>query len=535
MSTLYIIASSLFFLWVLRNILFWISLWQVKEYRFDRMIAHLRETKQGYNLLFSPLLVIKFFGIFSFIFVIFRYEFLPIYQICVTAVFFYHAVVVVYEVLSRLIKRPKITIKAMSIVLITLAVVVAGQAVPLIDAFLWLLILDRLAPIIIAFIILALSFPTEMIQDIIVERAIKMLKKHKKLLVIGITGSYGKSSTKEFLAQILSEKFIVLKTKGTNNTPIGIARAILSGLHKGTEIFVAEMGAYKRGEIAEMCQIISPSIGIITAVNDQHLSLFGSIQNTMKAKYELIESLPVDGLALFNGNNDNAYKLYEKTEKKKILYLSEGKDTHCKPQPKQTIIGKNVVVRQDGIEFDVLVDRSIFHLSAPLLGAHNIENILPAIYIAKRLGMKEKELTKAVQALKIPPKTMVRLKKANGVTVIDDTFNANPQAVMAAIEYIKVYKKKRILVLQPMIELGKNAKLEHCALGKEISTICDYLFLTNKNFYGDIMKGIQSEDGKCAVLLTNMETGSYLKKIAERGDIVVFEGKEAERILTQFI
>lgn len=534
MSTLYIIASSLFFIWTPRNIFFWVSLWQLKEYRFDRIIAHLRETKQGNNLLFSPLLAIKFIGVLSFIFVIFRHEFLPIYQVAVTAIFFYHAVVVVYEALSRLTKRPKITIKAIGIVFVSLAVVIAIYAVPLIDNFFWLLVIDRLIPVIIALIILALSFPTELVQGIIIEGAIKKLRKHKKLLVIGVTGSYGKSSTKEFLAQILSEKFIVLKTKGTNNTPIGIARAILSGLHKGTEIFVVEMGAYKIGEIAEICQIVHPTIGIITAVNDQHLSLFGSIQNTMKAKYELIESLPNDGLSLFNGNNENAYKLYEKTDKKKKLYLSDGKYAQY-GNLKQMIIGKNIIVKQDGIEFDVMVDRGNFHLNAPLLGAHNIENILPAIYIAKKLGMKENEIKKAVQTLKNPPKTMTLLKRVNGVKVIDDTFNANPQAVMAAIEYIKIYKKKKILVLQPMIELGKNAKLEHYELGKEISTVCDYLFLTNKNFYGDIIKGIKSEDGKCTILLSNTETASYLRKITERGDIVIFEGKEAEVVLKKFI
>lgn len=299
------------------------------------------------------------------------------------------------------------------------------------------------------------------------------------------------------MRKFYKKNFRTIKTKGTNNTPIGLANTILGSLKKNTQVFVAEMGAYKIGEIEEMCQMVHPQIGVLTAVNYQHVSLFGSLENTMRAKYEIIEAVPKDGLALFNGNNENVRLLFNKTtKKKKVLYSTANKvngekgDSH--------IYATDVLVEKSSVSFFAVIGNKKIHLKAPLLGAHNVENILPAVYIAHHLGMKDADIKKAVSLLTPIERTMV-YTEANGVSLIDDTFNANPQAVMAALDYIKIYKKKKILVMQPMIELGKNAKEEHYKVAKEIGKICDFLFITNKNFYDDIRSGIADSNGKCSL------------------------------------
>lgn len=525
---LFYFATGLFFIWVLKSTLFWVALWQLKEYRFDRVLIHLRETTQGKNLLFSKLVILKWLIILSWILILERNNFVLFYRVLVIMVLIYQAYLVFKEYLSRSLQRPVFTLKAVSIVVLVFAIISLFYFIPFMERFVWLLFLESLIPVLVYLFVLSLSFPTEIYRDWQIEKARKKIKEHKKLLVIGVTGSYGKSSTKDYVAQILERKFKVLKTKETNNTPIGIAKTILSGLRRETEIFVVEMGAYKRGEIREMCEIVNPKIGIITAVNEQHMSLFGSLENVAKTKYELIESLPKDGLALFNGNNANAGKLYLKTTKKKILYkvgLAE-KDSDS------LISASNVRVKPDFINFDVKIGSKKINLTSPLIGGQNVENILPGIVIADYLKISEKQIKNAVSLLTPLPKSMEYHKSENGAIFIDDTFNANPQAVLAALNYMKIYKGRRILVLQPMIELGKNAKSEHYRVSKRISEICDNLLLTNKNFYSSIKKGIEDGGGNCAILIGDPQSFSeFIKDETNKGDIVVFEGKEATNVL----
>lgn len=535
MNILYYITGILFFIWIIRNVLFWVFLWQLKEYRLDRVLIHLRETGQGKKLLFSPLSIIKFLAIIAYIFVVFKNEFLFASQIFILLIFAVQIFFVLKDVYNRQIRRPVFTMKALLTVFLTLGFIFLLYSIPLFEKFVWLVFLDKLIPFIVAFFVFMFYFPTELFRDWKIDRATQKMESFKKLTVIGVTGSYGKSSTKEYVSQILSSNFKVLKTLGTNNTPIGIANTVLNGLNKKIEVFVVEMGAYKRGEIKEMCQIVHPRIGIITAVNDQHLSLFGNIKNTMKAKYELIDSLPKNGLGLFNGNNENTTILYEESQKKKVLYKCLFGEEISKKEDFD-ITAYNILTKKNSIEFDVYLKGKTLHFKAPLIGAHNTENILPAIYIANYLGMTDSDIISAVSNLSPLPKTMIMHKAASGATIIDDTFNANPQAVLAAISYARIYKGKKILIMQPMIELGARGAVEHYRVAKEISKICDYLFLTNKNFYKHILKGIKDNNGKCEVKISNStEIAEFINKETSKEDIVIFEGKEAAFTLNRVI
>lgn len=534
MNTLTFITITAFFIWIVRNTFFWVSLWQRKEYRFDRIRIHLFETGQGRKMFTSFLSLLKWVAILSYGLVIFRPNFLIPFQICVAAIYIVQAIFVFQEILLRTLQRPVLTMKALFLILAAFTITAIFYVVPLVDFYLWVVILDRLMPFVVACLVFLLSFPTELYQDYRIEQAVKKLQKHPNVLVIGVTGSYGKSSAKEYIAQILSKKFNVLKTQGTNNTPIGLANTILTGLNEKTYIFVAEMGAYKQGEIAEMCEMVHPKIGILTAVNDQHLALFGSIENTMQAKYELIESLPKDGFAIFNGNNKNAYKLYTKTKKRKVLTMCISDQATKNIQKFYTgaksdlVYAQNVVTKKDGVYFDVVLGGKIIHMETPLIGIQNVENILPAIYIAKNLGVKTSLVKQAVATLFPLEKTMRTKRLSSGALIIDDTYNTNPDAVLAVLEYMKIYKKKKIFIFEPMIELGERSETQHYRVAREIANVCDAVFLTNKNFYKQIVAGVSDGQKDCKVLVARPAAiATYIQKHAKKDDIIAFEGRQS--------
>lgn len=395
-----------------------------------------------------------------------------------------------------------------------------------------MLILDKwLAPM-IALLFLVLSIPTNIRKGLVISRAKEIIKKHPHLITIGITGSYGKTSTKEFLASILEEKFKVLKTSGSNNTDIGVAKTIVENL-KDQEIFVCEMAAYKKGEIKAICDIVHPKVGIITAINEQHLDLFGTLENTMKAKYELIEALPKNGLAVFNGNNQYCQKLALKTKDqgtRTILF-------HCfktiKQREAEDIWATDVLVEPERLSFLVYLNEEKQQFSTNLLGKQNIENILAAVSVAHHLGMTLKEIAKAVRKLTPPAMTMKPYSGPAGSTLIDDTFNTNPAGVQAAIEYAKAYKGKKILVLQPMIELGEAADEAHRRVGEEAARVCDLIFLTNKNFNKPFLEEVKKVNGseKKVSVLDSEITAERIKEIVDEESVVIFEGKEAARVL----
>lgn len=518
-------------LWIMRNVLFWVGLWQTKEYRLDRLLAHLRETSQGRHLMFSTMSLIKWLLIFSYVFVALNDRFSMQYGVLVSILYILEGSVVFWEFFAGRLRRPVRTMKSLLIILMTLLMMILFVLLPMTDAPLWMLLIDRITVLIIALFVFFFAFPTEVWVDVKIQQAIKKLAHHQKLLVIAVSGSYGKSSTKEYIAQILKEKYAVVKTEGSNNTPVGVTMTILNKIHPHTQVFVVEMGAYKKGEIAQLCEIVRPDISVTTSVSDQHLSLFGTLENAMATEMELIHALPgKTGLALFNGNNPISAKLYTKTKKNKILY----KSLDISGDNKIDMAATNTQVNKDGVSFDVIIKGRKQHFKTSLLGSHMVENILPGIYIAEYLKVSLPAIKKAVAHLIPPPGTMTRKELTNGVTLVDDTFNASPESVMAALKYMQVYDKKKIFVLTPLIELGKNAGERHCAIGRLMSVGVDYLFLTNNNFYKDIMKGIIEGNSKCMVQVGKPDQiAEEIIRLADGGDVVMFEGKEAGKVLTK--
>jgi len=531
MQVFFIFVGFCFFLWLIRHILFWVSLWQDREYRLDRLLVNLKESYRGKQLFFSPFNIVKIALILAFGLVAFYDKLLFPYQILIGVVYCMEGVFVVQEILTHRLKRPIITLKATVIFFMSFMFVTLLLFLPLTDKFLWFLIVDKLIFVVVALFVFFFAFPTEIYTDILIQKARKRLIDNKNLLIIAVSGSYGKSSTKEFIAQVLSEKYQVVKTFGSQNTPIAIAKTIIDKITDATDIFIVEMGAYKKGEIAEICYFVTPKVSVTTSVSDQHLSLYGSVKNAIETEVELLRALPKNSVSLFNGNNENTLLLYAKYKRKKILYRCNYSE--FKPAD---ITASNVIVRKDSVSFTVNKNGKLLFMKTHLLGVHMIENILPAIFLADYLKIKTTAIKHAVANLLPPPKTMIKKILKNGSVAIDDTFNASPESVASAIEYIKIYEKKKFFVLTPLIELGAHAKNHHYEIGKMIGAVCDYLFLTNNNFYADIVRGIRDSRGICQVMIFRQQyIAQKIHELAKKGDVILFEGKEAAFVLQTLI
>ncbi len=395
----------------------------------------------------------------------------------------------------------------------------------------YLLVFDILTPFVVSGIVLLFQPLTVFLRNQIIKKAREKREKFKNLLAIGITGSYGKTSTKEFLALILSEKFKVLKTKEHQNSEIGISRCILDDLNESHQIFIAEMGAYNRGGIKLLSDIVKPKIGVLTGINEQHLATFGSKENIVRTKYELIESLPEQGVAIFNTNNEYCQQLYEKT---KIPKKISSKD----------IWAEDIKVEKESLSFKVFSkdglpagasaevgDSAFFKIN--LLGAQNIENIILAACCAKELGMNLEEIAKACQKIEYSLGGMKFLKGVFSLNIIDSTYSANPTGVISHLEYLGLWKGKKAIIMPCLIELGGASRKVHGEIGQQIAKTCNLAIITTKECFPEIKKsalkaGMDKEN--ILFLEDSKEIVERVKSFSGPEDIILLEGRISKAI-----
>lgn len=347
------------------------------------------------------------------------------------------------------------------------------------------------------------------------------IKSMSGLKIIGITGSYGKTSTKFISSSILSQKFMVMNTPESYNTPMGISKVINNDLTEDYEIFVAEMGATQKGDIEELAILAQPEIGVITSIGPCHLESFGSINNIANCKYELIENLSSEGIAIFNYDNPYVRALADRTEKTKILYAIENIDN-------ADIYAKDITVNERGSSFTLCIkDKGSIDCETSLLGKHNILNILAAVSIANVLGMNLEEISLGIKKI-LPVKHRLELiDPKNGIIVIDDAFNSNPDGAQAALEIINEFKGRRKIIVTPgMVELGEIEKAENEKFGEKISKICDIVILVGKKrtqpiYDGLIRKGFDVNN--IFIVNSTGDSTEILKSISKQGDVVLYE------------
>jgi UDP-N-acetylmuramoyl-tripeptide--D-alanyl-D-alanine ligase len=338
----------------------------------------------------------------------------------------------------------------------------------------------------------------------------KILKGMGKLVVIGITGSYGKTSTKYFLNKVLSSKYNVLMTPESYNTPMGVVKTIRTQLKSFHEIFICEMGAKYTGEIMEICDIVNPKYGIITSIGPQHLETFKFIENIIKTKFELAAVLPDDGVIFLNYGNE--YIRNAVLNKKKVSYAvsSLGCDYEA----------KNIHVSNAGSAFDVtLACGRECHFETKLIGIHNVENITGSIAVADYLGLDPGDIIMNVRRLESVPHRLQLLNR-RGMTIIDDAFNSNISGAKTALDVLNTFDGFKILVTPGMIELGSLQDTYNREFGMKAAGICDYVILVGAKQTGSILEGLRYGNypgEKAFVAETIEEAFKKLEVINSRG------------------
>ncbi len=347
--------------------------------------------------------------------------------------------------------------------------------------------------------------------------------------IIGITGSYGKTSTKYILHQILSQKYITLMTPDSYNTPMGICKVIRGDLLPTHEYFIVEMGAYKRGDIRELCRLAPPEIGILTAVGPQHLERFKSLENTARAKYELIEALPTDGLAVINVDNEICAGLANKTDR--VPVIRYGLEYNMNGNSTISLKTSNIKQSEKGLTFTVEdeKERSV-EITTRLLGKHNVSNILAAMTVSLNCGMSLKEIQDALLRLEPVPHRLQLIAGGAGVTVIDDSFNSNPEGAKAALEvlsdFVSEKNGKKVLVTPGMVELGELEYEENKRFGSEAAKVCDLVILVGPTRTVPIKAGLKDDnypEQQILVVANLKEAQQHLEKRLKPGDVVLFE------------
>ena len=347
------------------------------------------------------------------------------------------------------------------------------------------------------------------------------IKQREDLTVIGITGSFGKTSTKFIVGTILSSKFNVLNTPESYNTPMGLSKVINNSLTKEHQVFVAEMGAKVLGEIREVAELAQPQIGIITSIGPVHMETFKNIDNIMKTKYELIEELPTDGIAVFNYDNEHIQKLADKTFKEKMLYGLENVE-------KLDLYADEIEVSEKGSSFNLKdkVGNSI-RCTTKLLGRHNIYNLLAGACVGVIMGLSFEEICKGIKKVQPVEHRLNVIEAANGVIIIDDAFNSNPIGTKAALEVLSEFKEGNKIVITPgMIELGDMEESANREFGVNMAKVCDYVILIGEKRTVPIYEGLISTgfNPSNVFIVNNLnEATTQLGKITKPKDVVLFE------------
>ncbi len=320
-------------------------------------------------------------------------------------------------------------------------------------------------------------------------RAKKKLKNMTNLKVIGITGSYGKTSSKNILSDILNIKYDCLPSPKNFNTTYGLMITINNHLDKFTEYFIAEMGAFKRGEIKTLCNFVKPKYGILTTIGTAHLDSFGSRENIQKGKFELIESLPSDGIAILN-RDDEWQVSYKLKNNCKVLWIGiDNKDAD--------VYATNIKLSKDGTNFDCIFkgDNTLYHFETKLLGKANVYNILAGIMLGYVLGITIEELKLGVLKVR-PVEHRLELKKYLDINIIDDAYNSNPVGAKMAIDVLNMMPGKKIVVTPGMIELKDKEYELNLEFGKQIASVADEVILVGKEQTKPIYEGLLLEHFK---------------------------------------
>lgn len=349
-------------------------------------------------------------------------------------------------------------------------------------------------------------------------------------VVIGITGSYGKTSTKHYLAHVLNGRYKVYPTPKSYNTLMGVCIAINNDLanDRSVEYFICEMGAYIPGEIERIADLTKPTISIVVEVGPQHLERFGTLENVARAKYEIIKTLPPDGVGIFNWDNTYVREMYERAYPKTRIAVSRMVDSTTVEASGPRFVASEVQETLAGLRFKVTDTQSGEQefFETPLLGEHNVTNILLVTAAAVHEGMKLREVAYRVRGLTPAESRLVRETTPQGITIINDAYSANPAGVISSLKVLSLHQRGRRLLITPgMVELGALQETENQKLGEIAAQYATDIILVGSKQTEPIRRGLEKAGfvaERVMVVDSLGEAISWYQSNLKSGDTVLF-------------
>ena len=427
-------------------------------------------------------------------------------------------------VLTRRLVRLMVVFAVLTIIFNILFIFIAnGIALMLPDGYLlskFRYAVICLFPVLTPFILLLSYYITKPFENAnnkkYVESAKTKLESLDKLIKIGITGSYGKTTVKEVLKTLLSVKYKVLSTPESYNTPLGISKTV-NNLDDSYDVFIAEMGARRVGDIKELTNIVKPNVAIITGVTGQHLETFLTINNVKKTKYELIENMS-GGTAYFSADNEYTLEMFNKCPFEKYL---AGIDN----EKGAILYATDVLVSEEGTTFTLNYKGESQVVTTKLYGKHNVQDICLASIVAINLGVSFSEVCATIPTINQIKHRLELTVNESGVKILDDGYNANVEGVKKAVEVLKVFSGKKVVITPGIVELGVYEYERNYEFGKTLSTACDEVILVGRGSALRIREGLLSEgfSSDKIYMVKDLEGAKeQLTSIISAGDTVLF-------------
>lgn len=314
-------------------------------------------------------------------------------------------------------------------------------------------------------------------------RAQRTLRRQQNLIVIGITGSYGKTSVKNILASILATQYRVVSSPASFNTPQGFARTVNEHLRPDTQVLIMEMGARHPGDIREMCDLCHPHHGIITSIGACHLATFGDVATVARTKAELFAALPADGLAVTDGDNPWCQKLVH---------------------PRLTLV-------HGGAE----------QWTTPLLGAHNQTNLALAAAVARELGITDEQIKSVVANLAPTDHRLQKIVAPNGIIILDDSYNANPVSAASALKVLGSYGTRKVVQTPGFVEQGTNTAAAHAELCAQIKNVADAVIVVGTLNRDAFTQGLTGWGKPVFYAATRDAAKAFYPSLLSAGDVLL--------------
>ena len=349
----------------------------------------------------------------------------------------------------------------------------------------------------------------------------RILRSMPNLKIIGVTGSFGKTSTKHYLYRILSERYNVLMTPGNFNTTLGVIRTVREHLKPHHQIFIVEMGAKQVGDIKEICDLVHPTIGVVTAVGEMHLETFGSLENVLRTKFELIDALPADGLGVINMDSEPIAAAKLNHPCRVVSYSVENEVADYRAEQINYTPAQTTFAIKSG---DAVRDGYSTHL----VGRGNILNLLAAVAVADAMQVPEAQQKRAMRQIEQIEHRLSIKRTAGGITIIDDAYNSNPAGAKMALEVLHDFniEGRKIVVTPGFVEMGDSQYRNNKELGVNIAAAADIAIVVNRVNREAIVAGLSEAgfDAKNIVQTDSFaEASAYLATTMRAGDVILYE------------